>query len=136
MARKTSQRCENTYVNNYSLFFYFQHRKRSNQGYGRHCHFILSNITQHNLHPPYLAMAFPFPCFIKEELAGVWTRDPESLSQRHFTHGAACRLTHHSLVCTGWDMTKLEKQENSGDFFPSFFGKRHKKGNRKEFWWF
>lgn len=99
--------CENTYVNNYSLFFYFQHRKRSNQGYRRHCHFILSNITQHNLHPPYLAMAFPFPCFIKEELAGVWTQDPESLSQKHFTHGAACRLTHHSLVCKGWDMTKL-----------------------------
>lgn len=107
---------------------FFQHRKRSNQDYRRHRHFILSNITQHNLHPPYLAMAFPFPCFIKEELAGVWTRDPESLSQEHFTHGAACRLTHHSLLRKGGMWLNSKNRKIRGIFFPAFLERGTREG--------
>lgn len=70
---------------------------------------ISSSLTLHNtnLHPPYLPLAFPFPCFIKEGLPGVWTQDPESLSQKHFTHGAACLAYPLFSSSQGWDMTKL-----------------------------
>lgn len=108
------------------LNFLFQNRKRSSQSYPHHHPFTslltLPNIT---LHPPYLPVAFPFPCSIKAGLSGVWTKDQESLSQKLFTHGAACLLARYSQACKGGLWLNSKNRKIWGFFFFSqVFGKK------------
>ena len=99
----------------------FQNRKRSSQGYPRH-HPFTSFLTLPNttLHPLHLPTAFPFPCSIKAGLPGVWTKDQESLSQKLFTHGAACLLARYSLGCKGGLWLNSKNRKIWGFFFSRF----------------
>lgn len=108
--------------------FPFQNRKRSSQGYPRHHPFTtLQTLPNTTLHPPHLPAAFPFPCSIKASLAWVWTKDEESLSQKLFTHGAACLLPRCTLACKGGLWLNFKNRKIWGFFFHVFLEREHEK---------
>lgn len=115
----------------------FQNRKTNSQGYPHHHPFTsfltLPNIT---LHPLRLPMVFPFLCSIKAGLSRVWTKDQESLSQKHFTHGTACFLARYSLACKGGLWLNSKNRKIWGFFFTSFWKESMRRRNQKEFRWF
>lgn len=102
MRKKLDSQLMHKYLRQQLFNILFQNKKRSSQGYPRH-HPFTSFLTLPStaLHPPYLPAAFPFPCSIKAVLPGFWTKDQESLSQKLFTHGAACLLALYSIACKG-----------------------------------
>lgn len=81
--------CRNTHFSDNSISFFFYKTGREAARVTLVITPSYPFLTLHNttLQPRYLPTAFPFPCFIKG-LLGVWTKEQESLSQKHFTHGA------------------------------------------------
>lgn len=77
------------YTSTFIQRFFFQYRKRSNQGYPRHHHFILSNITQHKFTSALLTLGIPLPMLHQRRTAWGLDSGP-GISESKTLHTWSC----------------------------------------------